>query len=64
MNSQETFIGVDFGSDSVRAILVTGDGEILASSVHNYVRWAKGLFCDPNTIVQRKNRQRLLYSRL
>lgn len=41
-------IGLDYGSDSVRAVLLnTKNGEELASSVFNYPRWAKGLYCKP-----------------
>ena len=41
-------IGVDFGSDSARAILVdAGTGEIRASSSCPYARWAKGYACAP-----------------
>lgn len=41
-------IGVDFGSDSCRAILLdTADGRRLAESSCNYPRWMKGLYCDP-----------------
>jgi len=38
-------IGLDFGSDSVRAVLVdAAQGEILGSCVHNYKRWSQGKF--------------------
>lgn len=40
-------IGVDFGTDSVRSILVhAGDGTEIASAVYVYPRWKKGLYCD------------------
>ena len=36
-------IGVDFGSDSVRAIVTdTEDGHVLGSGVSFYPRWKKG----------------------
>ena len=40
-------IGVDFGTDSVRVILVDPtDGNELASSVSEYPRWKAGLYCN------------------
>ncbi len=41
-------IGVDYGTDSVRSILVdAGNGEIVRSSVFAYPRWAEGRYCHP-----------------
>jgi L-ribulokinase len=41
-------IGIDYGTDSVRSVVVdTSNGEIAGTSVFEYPRWKKGLFCDP-----------------
>lgn len=41
-------IGVDFGTDSVRSIIVDAHtGEEVASAVYFYPRWRDGLYCNP-----------------
>ena len=42
-------IGIDFGTDSCRTLLVNAiTGEELASVVAYYPRWKKGLYCNPS----------------
>ncbi len=47
MNNEQYVIGVDYGTDSVRSIIVNaGNGEEVAASVFYYPRWKQGLYCD------------------
>jgi L-ribulokinase len=42
-------IGIDYGTDSVRSVVVDStNGKIVGSSVFEYSRWGKGMFCDPS----------------
>lgn len=42
-------IGVDYGTDSVRSVLLdAADGKEISSSVFQYPRWSKGLYCNPS----------------
>ena len=49
MNKNEHFVlGADFGSDSVRVVVLdAADGSVQGSDVRFFERWKKGLYCDP-----------------
>lgn len=46
--SNNLVIGLDYGTDSARAILIDAEtGKELALSIKEYPRWKQGLYCDP-----------------
>ncbi len=46
MPQKKYTIGLDYGTDSVRAVLVDADnGHCLNSRVHHYTRWKEGRYC-------------------
>ncbi len=48
MTPSPLVIGLDFGTDSVRTVIVDAlNGQEIASAVHFYSRWGEGLYCNP-----------------
>jgi len=48
MDNGKYVIGLDYGTDSVRTVIVNAsNGSVIASDVHYYTRWAEGKYCDP-----------------
>lgn len=50
MNKTKYVIGIDYGSDSVRSIIVNAaTGEEISTAIHYYKRWQQGLFCNSSS---------------
>jgi L-ribulokinase len=48
MSAGRLVIGLDFGTDSVRTMIVdAGSGEEVATAVRSFTRWKEGRYCDP-----------------
>lgn len=48
MAKETLIIGIDFGTDSVRSVVIDGQtGKELGTEVASYRRWAGGKYCDP-----------------
>jgi len=49
MKQEQFVIGVDYGTDSVRSVIIdAADGREISSAVFYYPRWKDGLYCDPS----------------
>jgi L-ribulokinase len=49
MSSTKYTIGIDYGTDSVRSLIVdVNTGSEVAGAVYNYPRWKQGLYSDPS----------------
>jgi len=56
MQAENYCIGIDFGTDSVRAIIVdAADGSEAGSSVFYYPRFKDGLYCNPSLHIFRQH---------
>ncbi|HEY4337954.1 MAG TPA: ribulokinase [Puia sp.] len=56
MQKDNFVIGVDYGTDSVRSLIVNAaDGSEIASSVFHYPRWRDALYCNPAENIWRQH---------
>lgn len=47
--NQNYVIGIDYGTDSVRSVIVdAADGAEVGTEVHYYRRWSEGKYCNPS----------------
>tara|TARA_R110001583_G_scaffold19458_1_gene76068 strand:- start:2621 stop:4306 length:1686 start_codon:yes stop_codon:yes gene_type:complete len=50
MQNRKYTLGVDYGTDSVRTMIIdTSNGKIMGQAVALYERWGKGMYCQPET---------------
>ncbi|HCO83956.1 MAG TPA: ribulokinase, partial [Arenibacter sp.] len=50
MQNRKYTLGVDYGTDSVRTMIIdTSNGKIMGQAVALYARWGKGMYCQPET---------------
>lgn len=48
MNKERLVLGIDYGTDSVRTLLVDSrSGVTVASAIHPFSRWSSNKYCDP-----------------
>ncbi|MBL7123410.1 MAG: ribulokinase, partial [Actinobacteria bacterium] len=48
MSKSKYVIGMDFGTDSVRSVIVgVSNGEEISSHISYFKRWAEGRYCNP-----------------
>ena len=48
MGNEAYVLGIDYGTDSVRTLIVNArDGSEISSAVNHYARWKEGRYCDP-----------------
>jgi L-ribulokinase len=53
---REHVIGIDFGTDSARSVVVDArTGEVVGQGVSAYRRWSEGLFCDARSSTYRQH---------
>lgn len=56
MDKKAYLIGVDFGTDSARAIVVDGySGEVMGEACKNYKRWSEGKYQNPDISMYRQH---------